>query len=258
MSFLITAVGLGFILGMRHAMDPDHLVAISTIVSRTGRLGVSWILGAAWGIGHTLTVLAVGVLIIALKLVIAPRLGLSLEFAVGLAMAALGAMNLAGYSTRGHVHPHDHEGPHGHHLPFSRVNDTARHEHSHEHPRFFVWLEEVTAEAGAFQMWRAFLVGIVHGLAGSAAVALLVLAAIPTTLGGVIYLVVFGFGTLAGMSLLSAFMEASFLWAANRFGMESLIRSGTGLASLLFGLYIIYQTGFAAGLFYGPAHWDPH
>src|SRR5579863_7419373 len=110
MGILLVAGLLGFLLGMRHATDPDHVVAVSTIVARTRRLGVSWLLGGLWGLGHTLTIFAVGVLIIALKVEIPPRVGLGMEFAVGMVLVALGFLNLLGVRTWPFAaHRHSHE-----------------------------------------------------------------------------------------------------------------------------------------------------
>jgi hypothetical protein len=260
MGLLIAAGLLGFLLGMRHATDPDHVVAVSTIVARTRKLGVSWLLGALWGLGHTLTIFAVGVAIIALKVAIPPRVGLSMEFAVGLVLVALGLLNLMGVRTwpfAPHLHPHEP----GHHHPEPSVEAEPHshpHAHAHAHSRALDWFSRTAATAGLSQLLRAFAVGLVHGLAGSAAVALMVLATIPTVRGGLVYLLVFGAGTLAGMMALSAMMELSFLWISNRFRIDSLIRSGTGLLSALFGLYILYQTGFVDGLFLANVHWVPH
>jgi high-affinity nickel-transport protein len=262
----IVAGLLGFFLGMRHATDPDHVVAVSTIVARTRRLGVSWLLGALWGLGHTLTIFAVGVLIIALKVAIPPRIGLGMEFAVGVVLVTLGALNVAGVRTwpffqnagHSHEHSHDEDDPgHSHHSPFGS-EPGGPHVHEHPHTSSLDWLSRTVTMAGPAQLARAFAVGLVHGLAGSAAVALMVLATIPTMWGGIVYLLVFGAGTLAGMLLISAMMEASFLWISKRFHVDTLIRSGTGLVSILFGLYVMYQTGFVDGLFLSKVHWEPH
>jgi len=261
MKILLLASGLGFLLGMRHAMDPDHVVAVSTIVAKSRRFGVSWLLGALWGLGHTLTIFVVGGAIILLKAQVPARLGLGLEFAVGLVLVVLGAANLAGrrtwpFSDGGHSHEHGHEGEHGHHPPFGPPKPEA-HIHPHGHPRGLAWLERAALEAGGPQMLRAFAVGIVHGLAGSAAVALLVLASIPSAAGGLAYLLVFGAGTLAGMMVLSAAMEGAFLWVGRRLQFRPWVLSGTGLVSVLLGLYIMYQTGWVDGLFLPQALWEP-
>src|SRR5262249_5064010 len=146
------------------------------------RLGAAWLLGAVWGLGHTITIFAVGVAIILFKVVIPPRLGLSMEFCVGLVLIALGLFNMAGYSLgrlglKVHSHPHsdrDHE-----HVPSHSHSGTHEHEHAHLREVRLSWLRSVVRDAGVFQLLRSLAVGLVHGLAGSAAVALLVLATIP-------------------------------------------------------------------------------
>ena len=147
----LTAIALGALLGLRHATDTDHVVAVTAIASREKSLGRAAWIGALWGIGHTLTLVVVGGAIVAFRLVIPPRVGLGLEFGVALMLILLGFANL-------------------------RAHDGAPHE-----------------RAGA----RPFLVGLVHGLAGSAAVALLVLATIRGTVEALAYLFVFGVGTIA-------------------------------------------------------------
>lgn len=239
MNASFSLLSLGFLLGMRHAADPDHVLAVSTIVARTKKFGASWLLGALWGLGHTVTIFSVGTAIILLKVVIPPRLGLSMEFAVALALVALGLFNMLGYGP-GSEGP---AGSRGHtHLPEAELG----------------WLKRLVRDAGAFQLARSLAVGLIHGLAGSAAVALLVLAAIESPRAAVFYLLVFGAGTLAGMLLLSALMELCMLsltrgWPA----AERLLTFATGLLSFSFGLWTAYHLGWVDGLFSAYPHWTP-
>lgn len=247
---ILLAVGLGFLLGIKHATDADHLVAMSTLVSRSKRFGVSWLLGAAWGIGHTVTIVAVGLLIIGLKLAIPARIGAGMELSVGIMLCVLGVMNVAGYGLgklgiEEHVHEHGHGEEHHHHLSVEGAARSHRHSHAHSRP-----LEELLRAAGRFQLWRAFGVGLLHGLAGSSAIALMVLAAMPGFWPGMIYLFVFGAGTLAGMIGLSTIMEGALFLAVSRFDLQRLVASGAGWMSLGFGLYIMYTIGFVG--------WIPH
>lgn len=220
---LAAALALGFALGLRHATDADHVVAVSTIVARTRRLGAAWLLGAAWGLGHSLTIFLVGTLIIVCKVAVSPRLGLALESAVGAALISLGLWNLSGRGQRpATVHSHGGEPPHV---------------HGPELP----WLRRQLRAAGPAQLLRSAAVGLVHGLAGSAAVALLVLAAIPQPRAALAYLLVFGAGTLCGMLLLSSLMELSFvrlaaLWAPGQLWLARV----TGALSLLLGVWIVW------------------
>lgn len=240
-------LALGFVLGMRHASDADHVVAVSTIVARTKRLGAAWLLGAFWGAGHTLTILLVGAAMIVFKVTIPPRVGLAMEFAVGVVLVALGLANLSGarlWRTHAHRHGHDEGG--------------SDHSHVHAHwlgPR---WLRRPFEQAGSAPLFRSLAVGLAHGLAGSAAIALVALAAIPSPLLGVVYLCVFGAGTLAGMLLLSAAMELPMVFAVRRSAdAASRLVLASGALSLCFGLYVAYRIGIVDGLFGAAPHWVP-
>lgn len=207
----LTAIALGALLGLRHATDADHLVAVTAIVSREQSLGRAARIGALWGIGHTLTLLVVGGAIVAFRLVIPPRIGLGLEFGVALMLIALGFSNL-------------------------RARDDA--------PRAAV---------------RPFLVGLVHGLAGSAAVALLVLATIRGTFEALVYLFVFGLGTIAGMMAVTMLLAAPALYAGARVTrFQSGIRLAAGALSITFGLLLARELIVDGGLFSAMPTWDPH
>ncbi len=263
MTSLAAILGLGLALGMRHAADPDHVVAVSTIVARNKRLGTAWLLGAVWGLGHTATIFVVGVAIILFKVVIPPRLGLSMEFAVALVLILLGLFNLSGRSLGllglpEHRHPHDHDDPEHRHFAPGHSPSEARHSHPHIHDPELGWLKRHVRAAGTFQLLRSGAVGLVHGLAGSAAVALLVLATIPEPYPAVLYLLVFGLGTLVGMLALSALMEYSMLRLSRGWETaELLLTAGTGLLSLGFGLYVAWRIGLVDGLFTATPTWTP-
>src|SRR5581483_8730380 len=114
MHALIPALGIGFLLGLRHATDPDHLAAMSTLVSRSRRAGASWLLGALWGAGHSLTIFLVGAPIVVLQVGLPARVGAGLEFSVGVMLFVLGLMNVAGFGLgRLGIHQHSHEHEHG-------------------------------------------------------------------------------------------------------------------------------------------------
>lgn len=244
----------GFFLGMRHATDADHVVAVATIVARNKKLGIAWLLGACWGLGHTVTVFLVGVAIILFKVKIPPRVGLAMEFLVALVLILLGLLNILGYSLGSwgvpkHSHPHNPEDPEHHHEVIPLLHQ-AQHTHSHAHEISIGWLDRLVQKAGVFQVLRAVGVGLVHGLAGSAAVALLVLTLISSPRAAVFYLLIFGVGTLAGMLILSALMELAMFYFVNWWkSMDRWLTVGTGLVSLVFGIYIAYQIGVVGGLF---------
>ncbi len=261
MSGLPAIAALGFFLGMRHATDPDHVIAVSTIVTRARGTKSAALIGAVWGLGHTLTILIVGAGIILLGWVIPARVGLSLELSVGIMLIILGAMNLSGILARipagpgAHAHPH----PHGDYVhSHAHGHDPESHPHSADQTPV-AWLDRHLGRLGAYQLVRPLVVGVVHGLAGSAAVALLVLATIPSPGWAIAYLLVFGAGTVAGMMLITAAIALPAAYAERRrAAWQRGLRLATGLASLGFGLFLAYQVGIVHGLFTGRPEWTPH
>ena len=208
---ILSILVLGFALGVRHATDPDHVVAVTTIAAGERSLRRASAIGALWGLGHSVTILAVGGAIVAFRLVIPPRLGLAMEFGVALMLIVLGWTTL-----RGRAAP---------------AMDSAA---------------------------RPVVVGLVHGLAGSAFVAMLVVAAIPGVLAGFAYLAVFGLGTVAGMSLVTLAVSAPVIAAGGRFGsLHRHMRVASGVASVAFGLFLAHRIGFVDGLFLEHATWSP-
>jgi len=263
---LLSIIVLGFFLGMRHATDPDHVIAVTTIVSRQRSIRHAAWVGVLWGLGHTITILLVGSAIILFGLVIPPRVGLTMELSVGLMLILLGVLNLSGIlrwitetltplHVAYHSHPHQHgdyvhSHPHGH-MPG---------EHGHPEDATPVGrLDRSFGRLGLYQVLRPLAVGIVHGLAGSAAVALLVLTTIRVPTWAVLYLLVFGIGTIAGMMLITAAIAVPFKVSEGRFTrLHRGLGLASGLISLAFGLFIVYQMGFVNGLFTQSPIWVPH
>jgi ABC-type nickel/cobalt efflux system permease component RcnA len=269
-SFL-SIIAVGFFLGMRHATDPDHVIAVTTIVSRQRNLLRAALTGMFWGVGHTLTILVVGTAIILFDVVIPARIGLSMEFSVGLMLIVLGAMNIVGFlrSTRAlssreseeapeeaevvHVHPHSH----GDHVHTHAHGHAPAHSHSHQTP--LNWLDRLFGKIGLYQQLRPLVVGIVHGLAGSAFVALLILTIIRNPRWAIAYLLVFGLGTVGGMMLITMIIASAFKFVGRRHEMFSRrLGLASGLLSLAFGLFLAYQISFAGGLFTSHPQWTPH
>jgi high-affinity nickel-transport protein len=267
---------IGFFLGMRHATDPDHVIAVSTIVSRERSIPKAGLIGILWGCGHTLTIAVVGTAIILFGLVIPPRAGLTLEFSVGLMLILLGILNLTGavkwlsekFSpshppvTGTHAHIHEHAGRvHFHWHSHSSTQD--HHRESLAPPSWFTLSEAKGsrgpfARLGLFHALRPLLVGIVHGLAGSAAVALLVLSTIGQPKWAVLYLLIFGVGTIVGMMLITAALALPFSFAGQKFAWVNRgLVTASGVLSLGFGLFVCYQIGFVNGLFTGHPTWTP-
>lgn len=264
----IAILMIGFFLGMRHATDPDHVIAVSTIVSRERSLPRAALIGAFWGLGHTITIVIVGAAIIVFNLVIPPRVGLTMEFSVGLMLILLGILNLTGVSKYlsekfSPAHPrvigeHAHVHQHNSHVHYHWHSHAPSQEHHADSLPPSNWMRSRFGKLGWFHTLRPLLVGIVHGLAGSAAVALLVLSTIHSPRWGVFYLLIFGVGTIAGMMLITLALALPFSYAGTRFAwLNRGLIAGSGIVSLAFGLFIAYHIGFVDGLFTSHPNWTP-
>ena len=222
---LVTALGLGLTLGLRHALDADHVAAVSTLVSRERGLARSCLLGAFWGAGHTLALLGAGVAVIGFKLTITPDLEAAFERAVGLVLILLGGhvllRALGAFLDRGREHTHAGGVTHRHAQLHLGSPDGA-----HVH----------LVRLGG----RPFLVGLLHGLAGSAALTLLVLGSIPSPIGALLYLLVFGVGSTAGMLLLSGLVGLPLALAAPRaHRLQAAIQIVAGVGSAALGVWML-------------------
>ncbi len=222
-----SAIVLGFLLGLRHAADADHVAAVGTIVSEgASARRASWI-GALWGLGHGLALLPVAALVILLRVEIEPRIATLLELGVALMLIGLAARTLRqlGRGFTVHVHPHEHGG--------------RRHVHSHFHVRES---EAPGAHAHDHAATRPLLIGMVHGLAGSAALMLLVLSTIAEPAVALLYVAVFAVGSTLGMVLLSALLGLPLRLAERRSrGVHLALRGLAGCASLAIGVTMIWE-----------------
>jgi len=273
--FSILAVG--FFLGMRHATDPDHVIAVTTIVSNQHNSMRAALIGAFWGVGHTLTILLVGTAIILFNIVIPVRLGLSMELSVAVMLIVLGLINIAAFlrpiaisSIQEQNDKETSPGAVAHSYTHSHAHSHAGIVHSHPHThspdidapapeqRSLPQLDRAFEKVAAYRYLRPLIVGIVHGLAGSAAVALLVLATIRDPRSAIAYLLVFGVGTIAGMMLITVGIASTFKLVANR--QQNLSRTlamASGVLSIVFGVFVAYQICIVSGLFAAHAHWTP-
>lgn len=267
---LISIIVVGFFLGMRHATDPDHVIAVTTIVSQQRSTKRAAMIGIFWGIGHTLTILVVGCAIILFNVVIPIRLGLAMEFSVSLMLILLGGWNLVNFAqilpaslatgnaassipVHSHFHRHGdfvHTHPHSH----------SPEDHSHSRvPGPLARMDRTLGRHRYYQLVRPLIVGIVHGLAGSAAIALLILATIRNSGLAITYLLVFGIGTIAGMMLITMSIASAFHFVGSRFQVfGKRLALVSGLISVSFGLILAYQICVVQGLFGHSPQWTPH
>ena len=233
-----TTLALGFVLGLRHALDADHLAAVSTFASEEKSLLRSSMIGISWGMGHTAALLVFGLAVAAFRLALTPRLAQVLEFIVGLMLIGLGA-NVLFKLWKGsalHAHSHSHDGVEHKHLHVHVAE--PRHEHPHQH-------QHRTLRLGG----RPFMVGVVHGLAGTAALMMLVVGTLPSLLLAAIYILVFGVGSIGGMVVMSVLISVPLAIAASRLRMvERGIRIAAALFSLGFGGYLAWDVGLIQSL----------
>ncbi|HZI26897.1 MAG TPA: hypothetical protein VFD64_02005 [Gemmatimonadaceae bacterium] len=203
----------GLLFGVRHALDPDHVIAIATISARTPSMRRSVGVGAVWGLGHTMTILALGGTMVLFRAVISARAGMAMEFAVALMLIGLGIANLL----------------------------SARH-----------------LEPAAPSPLRPFIIGMVHGMAGSAALAVLVLATIDDSATGLLYLLLFGVGTIAGMIAVTSVMTFPMGVVSGRTAASRRwLTAASGLASVLFGVLMVHGLGGPLALLAADSHLIP-
>lgn len=234
-------LGFGLVFGLKHATEADHIVAVSTIVSEQRSLLRSAKVGALWGVGHTVSLILVGIIVLALRVAVPESVAKWLEFCVALMIIVLGLSALLrafGQRRRDmHLHQHKHDDVSHVHLHF--------HEHETEHKGLVATHSHTVSRIGL----KPFIVGAMHGLAGSAALTLLVLTQVDSTALGLMYLAVFGVGSIAGMLLMSGLIGLPFALSAHRFnGLHYGLQSIAGVLSIAFGLWYAYETGISSGL----------
>jgi sulfite exporter TauE/SafE len=215
---------IGFVLGLQHAIEADHLAAVSTIVAEKKGLFTASLVGGMWGIGHTVSLFAVGALVVFLKLQISSSVETKLEAIVGGMLILLGLNALRKLFSAEKIHVHTHE--HG----------SREHLHIHAHGK-----EPAEASHHRFSP-RSVLIGMVHGLAGSAALMLLVVPTIASPSLALLYILIFGIGSIGGMMAMSFLIGLPLHFTANRFGfLNKGIRLAAGVFSLGLGAAIVYE-----------------
>jgi ABC-type nickel/cobalt efflux system permease component RcnA len=233
-------LGLGLVFGLKHATEVDHVVAVSTIVSEHRSLFRSALVGGLWGAGHTASLVIVGVVVLVFRVTIPAPLAKWLEFAVALMIITLGAIAVWRVRRKRvdvHLHRHSHDG------------QSHIHVHFHEQETKHVGVAPSHSHAISRIGFKPLLVGAMHGLAGSAALTLLVLTQIRSMSLGLLYLAVFGLGSTLGMLLMSGLIGLPFAFSGRgisrvNFGMQTI----TGALSIAFGLWYAYETGIANNL----------
>ena len=235
---MLSVLFLGFLLGMRHAIEADHVAAVASMTTRATSLKEAVRLGATWGLGHTLTLFLFGSIVIFSSSAIPDTLAMSLEFVVGIMLVLLGADVIRRMlKERVHFHLHKHDDGikhfHAHSHKGEGVHKKSAHEHSHKK---------------SFHL-RSLLVGMMHGMAGSAALIVLTLQTVESPAIGLIYMALFGFGSVVGMAVLATIIMVPLRHSAKnltRFyhGFQTTIGAGT----IALGMFVMYEIGFVEGL----------
>lgn len=222
------AVVLGFILGLRHALDPDHVVAISTIVTDEPDWRRSSLIGSFWGLGHAASLLTLSGLILVLRINVTEIAASRLEIVVAIMLVGLGllAIRAARAGFRLHAHPHKHDGLEHAHLHAHQPHQAPAHQHRH----------------GLRFGLRPFAVGLVHGVAGSGGLALLVLATAKSTAEGLLYMAALAFGAFVGMGILSGLMTLPLTALRSRYQTVHLgFQYLSGICSVAFGAWLFAE-----------------
>lgn len=210
MGSLLTVLLIGLVLGIKHSIEPDHIIAVSTMVSNQKKLWRSTLTGIFWGIGHTITLFIVGMVLVLLKGELPEVWAMSLEFLVGIMLVYLGFKNF--------------------------VSVKAAYRQSHKHDK--ASLVKVT------------VIGFIHGLAGSAAMVILTLSTVKTVWECALYILVFGVGTIAGMLIFTTILGIPFVYSSKlNFKWNRGLMQAAGTVSFLFGIYYMYNLGVTEGLF---------
>ena len=242
-----STIAFGFLLGMRHATDADHVAAVAAMVGRERLVRPAAWIGVWWGVGHTITIVLVGAAIVLFNWIIEPRLGLAMEFAVGVMLVALGVGNLIALR-RSKTTPRGTREAATTHAHMHHIGGTAP-----------ARLDRPVAELDTYNIVRPVLLGIVHGMAGSAAIALLVMTTIRDPAWAIVYLLVFGAGTIAGMSMITMAIAVPFASFGERSERRhALVRLATGVASVALGLVLTYRIAVIDGLFAAIPKWTPN
>lgn len=217
---LFSVLALGFVLGIRHAMEPDHMIAVSTIASQSRKLWQASLAGVFWGIGHTVTLFIIGLIFIMMKNDISEKWSLTLEFLVGIMLVYLGITAMLS------------------------IRKKQNHSHLHQHENM-IHLTKVKKST----YYKSLFIGFVHGIAGSGAMVLLTMSTVQSVWQGAVYIMVFGLGTVIGMLIFTTIIGIPFIISMKRMVASKALILTTGMISTIFGIYYMYNLGVNDGLF---------
>ena len=229
---LLTVLTMGFILGIKHAIEPDHVIAVSTIASQSKKLWHSSLAGVFWGVGHTLTLFVIGIMLILFKGEIPEKWAMSLEFLVGIMLVYLGVKTILSFKNI-HIHHHKHDGDDHKHVHTHQ--NSGEHDHKHQHKKI--------------TYLKSMLIGLIHGLAGSGAMILLTVSTVKSMGEAAIYILIFGAGTVIGMLFFTTIIGIPFVLSKKNKTISGRLGIVTGVISTIFGAYYMYNLGFNEGLF---------
>lgn len=229
---LLTVLALGFILGIKHAIEPDHVIAVSTIASQSKKLWNASLAGVFWGIGHTATLFIIGIILISMKGEIPEKWAMSLEFLVGIMLVYLGVKTILSFKNI-HIHNHQYDGDDHKHIHSHQNSGEHKHKPQYRNVTYL----------------KSMFIGLVHGLAGSGAMILLTMSTVKNVGEAAIYILIFGAGTVIGMLFFTTIIGIPFVWSKKRKTISRPLGITTGIISTVFGVYYMYNLGVNDGLF---------
>jgi sulfite exporter TauE/SafE len=229
---IFTILAMGFVLGIKHAIEPDHVIAVSTIASQSKKLYRSTLAGVFWGIGHTSTLFLTGIILILMKGEIPEKWAMSLEFLVGIMLVYLGLSTILSFKNI-HVHQHEQNG----------IEHTQYHSHLHKGDH------KHNHSQNNVSYIKSMLIGFVHGLAGSGAMVLLTMSTVNSVWEAIFFILIFGVGTVIGMLFFTTIIGIPFVYSAKKVNLNKTLTRITGVISTVFGIYYMYNLGITEGLF---------
>jgi cytochrome c biogenesis protein CcdA len=219
----ILMVATGFMLGLAHSLDPDHVVAVSTLLCNCTSLRKSVVSAIAWGAGHSITLLLVGLLVLALRIALPESVVSLFEFAAGIMLIILGILVLKPF-VADKIHMHRHGNGANTQAPAPSQVDSASKSHAHAH------------------VHKSAFTGVLQGMAGSAALMLVTLTTVNSTALGLVFILAFGVGVILGMISIACLISSLLTYTASHLEkVHETIRAITGLVSIGFGAFIIIQ-----------------